>query len=74
MGITKKQLLKFIELRNKSEYQSNLQFEIDARAAGFSSTDLGQAIKVKNGDGFEDYVWETSFGKLTEHYGELTLS
>lgn len=71
--MTKAQLEKFIKIRNKSDYQSNLQFLIDARSCGLDLKELGNPKRQKNEDGFEDFVWGTPFGKLVEHYGELSL-
>lgn len=66
---TKKQVEKFIKLRNKSEFSSNMQFHIDADACGFKVEDLGDVVKVGPGE----YVWTLPFGKLREHLGKLAL-
>lgn len=59
--MTKKQLEKFIRIRNNSQFSSNLQFQIDCNTAGFNVSDLGTATPVVNG-----YEWITPFGKLIE--------
>lgn len=40
--LTKAKLTRFVSIRNKSDYNSNLQFQIDANAAGFKVSDLGK--------------------------------
>jgi hypothetical protein len=70
--MTKKQLLKFIAIRNKSGFASNLQFELDASQCGFSTDELGPVSKV----GLKDapaYHWETEHGTLIEYGGKLEL-
>ena len=67
--MTKEQLLKFIKIRNASGFQSNLQFEFDAREAGFDAKDLGHVAKVDNGL----YEWKTPHGVLVEFHGVLEL-
>jgi len=67
--ITEKKLNKFIEIRNNSQYQSNLQFQIDLDEAGIVIDELGGCEKVKPGL----YKWETSAGTLVEENGELRL-
>ena len=63
------QLSKFIKRRNESDFQTNLQFEIDIRACGLEVDDLGKAKKVEDGS----YEWTTPFGKLVEKHGKLSL-
>lgn len=67
--MTKAQLLKFIKMRNRSEYNSNMQFQSDAEDCGFNARDLGDVVKDEHGD----YVWTTPHGKLREHWGVLSL-
>lgn len=65
--MTATQLSRFIHLRNKSPFQSNLQFEIDAQRAGFDSKELGTAIKTDTG-----YEWRLKDGWfLVEKNGKL---
>lgn len=67
--LTKKQLMKFIKVRNASHYHTNLQFQFDADACGFKVSDLGVPVKVGEGD----YQWKTAFGTLREYRGVLSL-
>ena len=60
--LTKAKLLRFIKERNKSPFHSNLQFQIDANACGFSVDDLGPCTKVATGH----YYWDTPAGLLVE--------
>jgi hypothetical protein len=69
---TKAQLLAFIKRRNKSMYSSNLQFQIDAEAAGFNVSDLGDAGRCIVG-GIQGYAWATPHGRLVEVCGKLSL-
>ena len=71
--MTKQQLEKFIKIRNKSDFSSNLQFEIDAHSADLKISELGKSKKVITEEGYEDYVWKTPFGTLREHQGALSL-
>lgn len=59
---TKKQIGRFIKIRNASGFSSNLQFSIDAREAGFDVNDLGEAFKLEEGG----YGWSTPHGQLIE--------
>jgi hypothetical protein len=68
--MTKKQLEKFVKLRNKSPHASNLQFQIDAEECGFKVSDLGE-IRVIGDDHF--YMWDTPHGFLREHRGVMSL-
>lgn len=63
--MTKDQLLRFIDIRNRSGFSSNLQFGIDADEAGFDVKDLGQAYRRPAGG----YRWDTPHGALVEHPG-----
>lgn len=67
---TSAQLRKFVEVRNKSQFQSNLQFQIDARACGFSVDGLGTPIKIKAG-----YVWQLQGlnCELLEEHGVMRI-
>lgn len=59
---TKNQIERFIKIRNKSGFSSNLQFSIDCREAGFDVNDLGEAFKLEEGG----YRWWTEHGQLIE--------
>ena len=67
--MTKEQLHKFIKIRNKSSYRSNLQFNIDANEVGINLRELGEATRTREGD----FIWKTPFGILKEHHGRLQL-
>jgi len=67
--LTKEKLEKFVDMRNESEFCSNLQFEIDANECGFSVKDLGKVTKVELGH----YEWQTPFGTLREVAGHVSL-
>jgi hypothetical protein len=55
--LTMKQLQKFVKTRNKSGFQSNLQFQIDASASGFGVDDLGDVLPFTI-DGFKGCLWK----------------
>ncbi len=71
--MTKEQLEKFIKIRNESPFNSNMQFQIDANAAGFDNKELGEAQKIDFNDGY-GWQWITPHGRLIESpAGRLTL-
>ena len=74
MMLTLKQLTRFVKTRNKSGYQSNLQFQIDANACGFSIEDLGK-VAVFTIDGFKGYQWKPVIARVSErsNIGEETV-
>ena len=59
----KTSLDKFIKIRNKAINHNNLQFQIDAEEAGLDLQELGDPIRLKDGE----YAWHTPFGQLVEH-------
>jgi len=67
--MTRDQLKRFIKVRNRSDFATNLQFQIDAEYCGFRVGDLGTAKKVEDGV----YQWQTPFGLLREAHGHLEL-
>lgn len=70
--MNRQQLERFILIRNRSEFDSNLQFGIDADEAGFDVRELGTPEKLgKPGETF--YRWTTPHGLLNEVGGKLTL-
>lgn len=71
-GLTRARLERFVKVRNKSEYQSNLQFLSDCESCGFRVGDLGDVTPVVTENG-KHYVWTTPFGKLIEEYGKLRI-
>ena len=74
--MTKKQLEKFVKMRNASEYSSNLQFQIDADECGFKVKDLGDPKRVMDSrvkDLAVGYCWETPHGVLVEVRHRLFL-
>jgi hypothetical protein len=74
--LTKKQLDRFVNIRNKSGFGSNLQFEFDASECGFSIDDLGE-VEVFTIDGLKGYQWkpQTTLGptRIVEFGGKLYL-
>jgi hypothetical protein len=67
--LTLGKLKDFIGRRNRSDFQTNLQFQIDADAAGIVlEDDLPKATREEWG-----YSWETPFGRLEERRGKLSL-
>lgn len=65
--MTRKQLQKFCDIRNASEFASNLQFQIDLEEAGLSLEVIGQAYRVWDENGqVNGYRWDTPVGVLRE--------
>lgn len=54
--LTVKKLERFVKTRNKSGFSSNLQFQIDANACGFSVGDLGE-VQPFMLNGVKGYQW-----------------
>ncbi len=67
--MTKNQLIKFVKLRNQSEFASNLAFGSDADACGFDGKELGKPDRYL-GDG---WTWATPHGFLVEIGGKMVL-
>lgn len=65
--MTKAQLLRFIKMRNKCGFNSNLQFSFDAQECGFDVEDLGGVQKFTI-DGFKGYRWNV---KTTSGYFQV---
>lgn len=59
---TRKQIEKFVKIRNQATFHNNLQFGIDCREAGFSAADLPKADKCDDGS----YQWTFSHGTMDE--------
>lgn len=57
--LTLAKLRRFVDIRNKSGFNSNLQFQIDCMSAGFQPEELGDTRKFML-DGFGGYVWSLS--------------
>ena len=68
--MTKAQLLRFIKMRNKSGFNSNLQFCIDLRECGIDAKELENATNLNDRIGC---WWDTPHGVLVELRGQLTL-
>lgn len=67
--ITMEKLRDFIRRRNESEFQTNLQFQIDLDAAGIMAEMLPKAEKVDGG-----YKWDLGeIGTLIEERGKCRL-
>lgn len=70
--MTKRQLLAFITRRNRSDFNSNMQFHSDAQDSGFKVADLGEPAKLSH-RGYTAYIWTTPHGRLAEYVGVLYL-
>lgn len=69
-ALTKAKVEKFIRIRNKSRFNSNLQFQIDAQEAGIRMDDLPKAEPLEIGA----YAWDLGkLGRLVERNGKLIL-
>lgn len=69
--LTIAKLRKFVKVRNKSGYSSNMQFWSDAKhTCGFDPEELGDPIKGKSGH-WPAYRWTTPFGNLYEVGGRM---
>jgi hypothetical protein len=68
--MTRKQMDKFIRLRNNSSFNTNLQFAIDMGTAGIGPKELDNATNLNGRIGC---WWDTPVGVLVELYGQLTL-
>jgi len=64
--ITRARLKRFVQIRRRSSFSTNLQFAIDADAAGFKVELLGDPRKFTCG-GFTGYQWDvdTPSGNVT---------
>jgi hypothetical protein len=71
--MTKKQLEKFIKTRNRSRFNSNMQFMIDAQSCGFKESELGEARRVLREGGVWVFEWDTPHGLMVERNGRLYL-
>lgn len=72
--MTREQLLRFVEMRNRSGFASNLAFQVDADYCGFRAEDLGEVEHdIEVGTGQDIWRWHTKWGVLEERYGQLTL-
>jgi hypothetical protein len=67
--VTRQQLERFIEIRNSSQFSSNLQFAIDCDSAGFSVDELGPAERLPGGG----WCWDTPHGRLVERHNQVEL-
>jgi len=61
MTLTLKALQRFVKIRRKSCFNSNLQFGADADECGFTIADLGEVEKFSI-DGFTGYQWKPKIG------------
>lgn len=68
--MTRAQLERFVAIRNKSLFSSNLQFQIDLEEVGLTLAELGEVQRPA------DFVWrwETPVGTLTERDGQMELT
>lgn len=68
--LTKKQLERFVRVRNKSPFSSNLQFQSDAEDCGFAVAELGDVTRLTPAGG---YMWRPACGVLVERFGKCAL-
>ena len=73
-------LRRFIAIRERSPFDSNLQFAFDAASAGFNLDALGDATPYMPPGVPDDaaaclrsYRWVTPWGELHEQFGKLEL-
>lgn len=59
--LTLKKLQDFIRIRNRSEFNSNMQFAADMQQAGIDHKELAEVEKTEHG-----YVFKTDLGELYE--------
>lgn len=71
--LTKAQLRRFVQRRNQSGFNTNLQFQIDANECGFKVSDLGDVTKLTV-DGFTAYLWNVPTKKGTVKMLEIGRS
>lgn len=72
--MTLDQLRRFIEIRNKSAFQTNIQFVSDAAECGINVADLGDATRDEDPEtGLPVWRWRTPYGLLVEQNAKLTL-
>lgn len=62
--LTMNKLKRFVKVRNKSEFSSNFQYQIDAEQCGFEVKDLG-AVRVFHIDGSKGYEWKPVVAKVS---------
>lgn len=74
MTLTRNKLERFVEVRNASEFNTNIQFQLDASSCGFKIADLGDVTKLDDDRYGHVYVWQTPFGELVEAGGKLSLT
>lgn len=60
-------IVRFVKLRNKSGFASNLQFQIDLEECGLKMEDLGKVQKMGN----NFYRWIVGKGELIEENGVM---
>lgn len=77
MSLTIKKVQKFIQFRNKSEFDSNLSFMFDCDRAGFNYKELGQAKNLPHAEKvngrYWQFYWDLPFGILVESHLKLRL-
>jgi len=60
-----RRLIRFINRRNESPHNSNLQFQIDMEACNISKDDIGEAIGFDHPDFGRCFRWSVLNGKGT---------
>lgn len=72
--MTRKQLERFVKIRNASGFSSNLQFQFDLESVGLKIADLGPVeVFEATATAPKAYVWTTPHGRLREMGGRLEL-
>ena len=71
--LTKAQIDRFIQVRNSSPFDSNLQFISDAQGCGFKIEQLGDCLKWDGCWTWSIHVKELGWVKLVEEAGLLRL-
>lgn len=71
----KSKLLKFVDRRNKSEHASNLQFQIDLEGSGMKIADIGPALRLPDGSGYQWFIpiEDGPELRLIEQHGSMRL-
>ena len=70
--LNQKDVQNFVDVRNKAQFHTNLQFLLDASMCGFKASDLGVA-QARIRDGYSFCYWELPFGILVERDYKLRL-
>lgn len=69
MTLDIKTVSKFVAIRNASEFNSNLQFQIDLKETGIDVRELPKAEKKDEGW----FEWDLGFCRMIEQYGIMSF-